>query len=85
MNDSIWEVMSSFEQYWGTKLLNSLKALHGLYVKKIDPQQDAEGGPRRNDEHTTAGSNQREGDEENLPRYDNSFFTKMQDSNEEDI
>ena len=73
MNDSIWEVMSNFEQYWGVKLLNSLKALHSLYVKKIDPQQDANGESPIQD------------DEENLPKYDNSLFTKMQDSNEEEI
>lgn len=85
MNDSIWELMSNFEQYWGVKLLNSLNALHTLYVKKIDPQQDAEGESGRNDELTSTGSNQWEGDEPNLPRYDNSLFTKMQDSNEEDI
>lgn len=72
MNDAIWEVMSNFEQYWGAKLLNSLRALHSLYVQKIDPMQDTEGESSMPDE-------------ENMPGYDNSFFTKLQDSNEEEI
>lgn len=73
MNDAIWEVVSSFEEHWGVKLLNSLKALHSLYVKKIDPQQDAEGDiPLSDNEDTT-------------PTYDSSLFTKLQDSNEEEL
>ncbi len=73
MNDAVWELMSNFDQYWGVKLLNSLKALHNLYVNRIDPQQDAEGAAPASD------------DEDNTPSYDNSFFTRMQDSNEEEI
>ncbi len=73
MNDAIWEVMSSFEQYWGTKLLNALTALHQLYVNKTDPETDS------------IGENKKESNDENSPTYDNSFFTKLQDSNEEEI
>ncbi len=73
MNDAIWEVMSGFEQYWGTKLLNSLAALHLLYINKTDPEQDSKGESQQLD------------DGENSPTYDNSFFTRLQDSNEEDI
>lgn len=73
MNDAIWEVRSNFEQYWGLKLLNSLKAIHNLFVKKIDPQQDDPGNVDSSD------------GEDGMPGYDNSFFTKLQDSNEEEL
>ncbi len=73
MNDAIWEVLSSFEQYWGAKLLNSLNAMHVLYVNKTDPQEGAEGQIAD------------DGNSENAPTYDNSLFTKLQDSNEEEL
>jgi len=85
MNDAIWEVMSNFEQYWGVKLLNSLKALHSLYAKKIDPQQDAGGEPRRTEAQPSSRPLGEKGDEEDILRYDNSLFTKLQDSNEEEV
>jgi hypothetical protein len=72
MNDAVWEVMDNFDNFWGIKLLNALNALNKLYVSKIDPEADG-GLPGDPD------------DEENRPAYDNSFFTKLQDSNEEDI
>lgn len=72
MNDAVWEVMDNFENYWGVKLLNALQALNKLYVSKVDPE---------------AGNDAFEepGDEESNPSYDNSFFTRLQDLNEEDI
>ena len=73
MNDAIWEVMSNFDQYWGVKLLNALGALHQLYINKIDPEQES-GDQRQIPE-----------DDDTLPTYDNSFFTKLQDLNEEEI
>lgn len=30
MNDALWEVKHNFEQYWGTKLLSTLTAIHKL-------------------------------------------------------
>lgn len=30
MNDSMWECILHFEQYWGQKLVNSLRAVHSL-------------------------------------------------------
>lgn len=73
MNDAIWEVLSSFEQYWGAKLLNSLNALHVLYVNKTDPLEGVEGQASTDE------------DSAHLPTYDNSLFTKLQDSNEEEL
>jgi hypothetical protein len=72
MNDAVWEVIDNFENYWGEKLLHALHALHRLYVAKTDP---------------TAGEGPVDDidDEEQGPTYDNSFFTRLQDSNEEDI
>ncbi len=72
MNDAVWEVMDNFENYWGVKLLNALQALNRLYVTKVDPEEDD-------------ASPVDPGEEESGPSYDNSFFTGLQDFNEEDI
>ena len=69
MNDAVWEVMDHFDQYWSTKLLNALMALNHLYTKKIDPSGEEGGLP---------------GEEGDIPTYDNSFFTRLQDLNEEE-
>jgi len=37
MNDSAWELGVRFSEHWGKKLLQSLTALHELYVSGIDP------------------------------------------------
>ncbi len=72
MNDAVWEVMDNFENYWGSKLLHALQALNTLYVSKTDPSADNdEGGPS--------------GEDDDTPKYDPSFFTRLQDSNEEEI
>ncbi|MDX9726790.1 MAG: DUF5063 domain-containing protein [Bacteroidales bacterium] len=41
MNDAVWECRQSFEDYWGNRLVNSLKAIHrfiycGEEIEKID-------------------------------------------------
>jgi hypothetical protein len=72
MNDAVWEVMDNFENFWSVKLLNALKALNKLYVSKTDPQSELE--PSEDSDEN--GNN---------PGYDNSFFTRLQDLNEEDI
>ncbi len=72
MNDAVWEVIDNFENFWGEKLLYALRALHGLYVAKTDPTA-GDGTPGEMDV------------EEQGPTYDNSFFTRLQDLNEEDI
>lgn len=40
MNDAAWELKERFAEHWGTKLLRSLLALHELYVKGVDPQEE---------------------------------------------
>jgi len=71
MNDAIWEVMDNFDHYWSEKLLHALHALNKLYISNIDPEED------------TADPRDPETDED-VPKYDNSFFTRLQDLNEED-
>jgi hypothetical protein len=41
MNDAAWELGERFAESWGAKLLRALRALHKLYVKGIDPTEDA--------------------------------------------
>lgn len=31
MNDALWECQLNFEEFWGQKLLNALKAIHNVY------------------------------------------------------
>lgn len=71
MNDAVWEVLDNFDNYWSQKLLNALQALNILYIKKIDPHSESD-----NIDEKEATDN---------PSYDNSFFTRLQDLNEEEI
>lgn len=75
MNDAVWEVMDNFENYWGAKLLHALQALNALYVSKTDPAADEGDSGQPGDDD----------DDEGIPKYDPSFFTRLQDSSEEDI
>jgi len=40
MNDAAWELKERFAEHWGMKLLRALSALHMLYVKEIDPEEE---------------------------------------------
>jgi hypothetical protein len=42
MNDALWECSQHFEQYWGQKLLNSLRILHSLIHgdENLDEEED---------------------------------------------
>ncbi len=42
MNDALWEFSQHFEQDWGQKLLNSLRALHNLMHGGEDIEETAE-------------------------------------------
>ncbi|MEN8201397.1 MAG: DUF5063 domain-containing protein [Bacteroidota bacterium] len=39
MNDAAWELGERFAEHWGKKLLQSLGALHDLFVAGIDPTE----------------------------------------------
>ncbi len=36
MNDAVWEVLMSFEEFWGKKLLNVLTAIHGVLYSEAE-------------------------------------------------
>lgn len=45
MNDAVWECRLNFENYWGQKLLNSLRIIHkfiysGEEIEKLEPRND---------------------------------------------
>jgi hypothetical protein len=42
MNDALWECQLNFEEFWGQKLLNALKAIHALYFgeENLDEEED---------------------------------------------
>lgn len=45
MNDAVWECRLNFENYWGQKLLNSLRFIHkfiysGEEIGKLEPRND---------------------------------------------
>lgn len=42
MNDAVWECVQHFEQYWGQKLLNSLRVLHALTFGEEDLSDEEE-------------------------------------------
>jgi hypothetical protein len=50
MNDALWECKLNFEQYWGQRLVNALRALHELSVGDYD-LTDEEEKPSKNEEH----------------------------------
>jgi hypothetical protein len=40
MNDAAWELKERFAEHWGEKLLRALLALHALYIRGVDPQEE---------------------------------------------
>jgi len=44
MNDAVWECRTNFENYWGQKLVNALKAIHRFIYsgEKIEKTDEAE-------------------------------------------
>ncbi len=42
MNDAIWECQMNFEEFWGQKLLNALKAIHQVYYGEEDLDEEEE-------------------------------------------
>ncbi|MCK5028216.1 MAG: DUF5063 domain-containing protein [Bacteroidales bacterium] len=44
MNDTLWECQLNFEEFWGQKLLNALKAIHAIYFgeENLDEEEDEE-------------------------------------------
>jgi len=44
MADALWECNNNFQNYWGQKLVNGLRALHALAYGDIDIDQNDEAG-----------------------------------------
>ncbi|NOQ27631.1 MAG: DUF5063 domain-containing protein [Bacteroidales bacterium] len=49
MNDAIWECQLNFEEFWGQKLLNALKAIHNVYFGEDDLEEDEENSENESD------------------------------------
>jgi hypothetical protein len=51
MNDAVWECRMNFENYWGQKLVNSLRAIHRFIYsgEEIGSVKDAEKGDENRD------------------------------------
>ncbi len=43
MNDALAELMESFRNYWGQKLVNTLRALHAILYNSEEPLDEEEG------------------------------------------
>jgi hypothetical protein len=53
MNDAIWECRMNFENYWGIRLLNSLKAIHSFLSSGKDIDDIEENGAKNaGDDHS---------------------------------
>jgi hypothetical protein len=48
MNDALWECRNNFEQYWGQRLVNGLRALHNL-IYGITNLEEIEDQTEKND------------------------------------
>jgi hypothetical protein len=48
MNDALWECRNNFEQYWGQRLVNGLRALHNL-IYGISDLEETENQPEKSD------------------------------------
>jgi len=42
MNDALWECRSNFQEYWGIRLANTIRAMHILLFTGIDLEQEIE-------------------------------------------
>jgi len=42
MNDALWECHNNFEQYWGQKLVNGMRAIHNLVYSDSDLEESDE-------------------------------------------
>ena len=55
MNDAVWECRMNFENFWGQKLLNSLRAIHkfiysGEEIAKVEDENDDDNNGRNTED-----------------------------------
>jgi hypothetical protein len=43
MNDALWECQLNYEEFWGQRLLNALKAIHSVFFGDDDLEEDEDG------------------------------------------
>jgi len=55
MNDSLFECVQHFEQYWGQKLINSLRVLHSIVYSGEGIADEEEGEDENNDRRNRDG------------------------------
>ncbi|MFP4023262.1 MAG: DUF5063 domain-containing protein [Thiohalospira sp.] len=55
MNDALWECQINFEEFWGQKLVNALKAIHTVYYSgdDLEDKEDEEEVQESDDELNT--------------------------------
>ena len=47
MNDALWECKNNFEEFWGQKLVNVLRAIHSLvYSEALNEEQTTDPGQK---------------------------------------
>jgi hypothetical protein len=51
MNDALWECQLNFEEFWGQKILNALKAIHAVYFggENLDDEEEEQKQEDNND------------------------------------
>jgi len=54
MNDALWECRLNFQEYWGIRLANSIRAMHILQFSGIDLEQDIETNEEVKDPDTSS-------------------------------
>ncbi|MFO7827811.1 MAG: DUF5063 domain-containing protein [Bacteroidales bacterium] len=55
MNDALWECQINFEEFWGQKLVNALKAIHAIYFSDddLDDEDESDDENKNSDEPNT--------------------------------
>ncbi|MBI5539050.1 MAG: DUF5063 domain-containing protein [Bacteroidia bacterium] len=53
MNDALWECHSNFQEYWGIRLANAIRAMHVLLYTGIDLEQEIETNDEAKDPDTS--------------------------------
>jgi len=55
MNDALWECQLNFEEFWGQKLVNALKAIHMIFFSGENLEEEDENDPaNQNDDIDTS-------------------------------
>ncbi|MDA3780188.1 MAG: DUF5063 domain-containing protein [Bacteroidales bacterium] len=50
MNDGVWECKLNFDEFWGQKLVNAIRAIHIIISSKDNLNEDNEDGEEKNED-----------------------------------